>query len=144
MNIYILDFSFSLGSFHESNGHVQILLEATVGNTAMGDIAVDDVSFTQGPCPGTVWLVRGAATPGVASLMPVFAVCSGAAGGGSGGGWLYLWGGRLRLDQQRESRRSFLDQDAHSHAWCSAASSPLQYWQRSVVRSTNGIRGSLF
>ncbi|XP_066995371.2 MAM and LDL-receptor class A domain-containing protein 2 [Anabrus simplex] len=29
----------------------QVLMEATVGNTAMGDIAVDDVSFIQGPCP---------------------------------------------------------------------------------------------
>ncbi|GLH08185.1 Apical endosomal glycoprotein [Gryllus bimaculatus] len=29
----------------------QVLLEATVGNTGMSDIAVDDLSFTQGPCP---------------------------------------------------------------------------------------------
>ncbi|XP_031788342.1 MAM and LDL-receptor class A domain-containing protein 1 isoform X2 [Nasonia vitripennis] len=29
----------------------QLVLEATVGNTAMGDIAVDDISFSAGPCP---------------------------------------------------------------------------------------------
>ncbi|XP_014236742.1 MAM and LDL-receptor class A domain-containing protein 1-like [Trichogramma pretiosum] len=29
----------------------QLIFEASVGNTAMGDIAIDDVSFTSGPCP---------------------------------------------------------------------------------------------
>lgn len=30
----------------------QLLFEASVGNTGMGDIAIDDISFTQGSCPG--------------------------------------------------------------------------------------------
>jgi hypothetical protein len=29
----------------------QLIFEATVGNTAMGDIAIDDISFTIGICP---------------------------------------------------------------------------------------------
>ncbi|CAK9817198.1 MAM and LDL-receptor class A domain-containing protein 1 (Fragment) [Anthophora quadrimaculata] len=29
----------------------QLLFEASVGNTGMGDIAIDDISFTQGSCP---------------------------------------------------------------------------------------------
>ncbi|XP_071871050.1 MAM and LDL-receptor class A domain-containing protein 1 [Bombus fervidus] len=29
----------------------QLLFEASVGNTEMGDIAIDDISFTQGACP---------------------------------------------------------------------------------------------
>jgi hypothetical protein len=31
---------------------MQVVLEASVGSTGMGDIAVDDVTFVQGPCPG--------------------------------------------------------------------------------------------
>lgn len=31
---------------------MQIVLEASVGNIGMSDIAVDDVTFAQGPCPG--------------------------------------------------------------------------------------------
>lgn len=30
----------------------QLAFEASVGNTGMGDIAIDDISFTQGSCPG--------------------------------------------------------------------------------------------
>lgn len=30
----------------------QLMFEASVGNTEMGDIALDDISFTQGSCPG--------------------------------------------------------------------------------------------
>ena len=30
----------------------QVVLEASVGSTGMSDIAVDDVTFVQGPCPG--------------------------------------------------------------------------------------------
>lgn len=30
----------------------QLLFEASVGNTGMGDIAIDDISFAQGACPG--------------------------------------------------------------------------------------------
>ncbi|XP_076240452.1 MAM and LDL-receptor class A domain-containing protein 1 [Calliopsis andreniformis] len=29
----------------------QLIFEASVGNTGMGDIAIDDISFMQGPCP---------------------------------------------------------------------------------------------
>ena len=31
---------------------MQVILEASVGSTGMSDIAVDDVTFVQGPCPG--------------------------------------------------------------------------------------------
>jgi len=31
---------------------MQVVLEASVGSTGMSDIAVDDVTFVQGPCPG--------------------------------------------------------------------------------------------
>ena len=36
----------------------QLVFEATVGNTAMGDIAIDDVSFSAGTCPSqyTIYL----------------------------------------------------------------------------------------
>lgn len=34
----------------------QLVLEASVGNTAMGDIAVDDISFSTGPCPSWYYL----------------------------------------------------------------------------------------
>ncbi|KAJ8682056.1 hypothetical protein QAD02_017848 [Eretmocerus hayati] len=34
-----------------STDDYQIVFEASVGSTAMGDIAVDDISFTSGPCP---------------------------------------------------------------------------------------------
>ena len=29
----------------------QLVFDATVGNTAMGDIAIDDILFTNGACP---------------------------------------------------------------------------------------------
>ena len=31
---------------------MQVVLEASVGSTGMSDIAVDDVTFVHGPCPG--------------------------------------------------------------------------------------------
>lgn len=30
----------------------QLIFEASVGNTGMGDIAIDDISYAQGACPG--------------------------------------------------------------------------------------------
>jgi hypothetical protein len=41
-------------SLHPCVFSVQVILEASVGNTGMSDIAVDDVVFVQGPCPGTL------------------------------------------------------------------------------------------
>jgi hypothetical protein len=32
--------------------YMQVVVEASVGNVGMSDIAVDDVTFVQGPCPG--------------------------------------------------------------------------------------------
>lgn len=32
----------------------QLIFEASVGNTGMGDIAIDDITFTHGACPGKI------------------------------------------------------------------------------------------
>ena len=32
----------------------QVVIEASVGNTGMSNIALDDITFVEGPCPGKI------------------------------------------------------------------------------------------